>query len=40
VLELPSLWSMLTNWGVRVAFTADFLRPNASTRRASIAYAG
>ena len=24
VLELPSLWSVLTNWGVRVSFTADF----------------
>ena len=24
VLELPSLWSIVTNWGVRVGFTADF----------------
>lgn len=24
VLELPSLWSIVTNWGVRVSFRADF----------------
>ncbi|MCU0866356.1 MAG: hypothetical protein MUC36_21440 [Planctomycetes bacterium] len=24
VLELPSLWSLLTNWGVRVTFEVDF----------------
>jgi hypothetical protein len=24
VLELPSLWSILTNWGVKVSFAVDF----------------
>jgi hypothetical protein len=24
VLELPSLWSILTNWGVKVSFAIDF----------------